>query len=117
VNSVTGVIERTAEEVTEAEKIVRGAQYAEGVTRLEGGILFIYNLEHFLSGREAATGRTADSSGGKRVSKRIPDAQLLQLGDVVDRHLGPAPLSWPEPTNDCRLNWSTAIALKNRSRN
>jgi len=52
VNSVTGVLERTAEEVTEAEKIVPGAQYLEGITRLEGGILFIHNLEHFLSGKE-----------------------------------------------------------------
>jgi purine-binding chemotaxis protein CheW len=52
VNSVTGVLERTAEEVTEAEKIVPGAQYVEGITRLKGGILFIHNLEHFLSGKE-----------------------------------------------------------------
>jgi purine-binding chemotaxis protein CheW len=52
VNSVTGVLERTAEEVTEAEKIVPGAQYVESITRLEGGILFIHNLEHFLSKKE-----------------------------------------------------------------
>jgi len=52
VNSVTGVLERTAEEVTEAEKIVPGVQYVEGITRLEGGIVFIHNLEHFLSGKE-----------------------------------------------------------------
>jgi purine-binding chemotaxis protein CheW len=52
VNSVTGVLERTAEDVTEAEKIVPGAQYVEGITRLEDGILFIHNLEHFLSKKE-----------------------------------------------------------------
>jgi purine-binding chemotaxis protein CheW len=52
VNSVTGVLERTSEAVTEAEKIVPGAQYVEGITRLEDGILFIHNLEHFLSGKE-----------------------------------------------------------------
>jgi purine-binding chemotaxis protein CheW len=52
VNSVTGVLERTAEEVTEGEKIVPGAQYVEGITKLEGGIVFIHNLEHFLSGKE-----------------------------------------------------------------
>jgi purine-binding chemotaxis protein CheW len=52
VNSVTGVLERTAEEVTEAEKIVPGAQYVESITRLEDGILFIHNLEHFLSKKE-----------------------------------------------------------------
>ena len=52
VNSVTGVLERTAEAVTDAEKIVPGAQYVEGITRLEDGVLFIHNLEHFLSGNE-----------------------------------------------------------------
>jgi purine-binding chemotaxis protein CheW len=52
VNSVTGVLERTAEEVADAAKIVPGAQYVEGITRLEDGILFIHNLEHFLSGKE-----------------------------------------------------------------
>ena len=52
VNSVTGVLERAAEAVTETEKIIPGTQYVEGITRLEGGILFIHNLEHFLSGKE-----------------------------------------------------------------
>jgi len=52
VNSVTGVVERTVTEVTKAEKIVPGLQYVEGITRLEDGILFIHNLEHFLSKRE-----------------------------------------------------------------
>lgn len=52
VNSVTGVLERTAEAVTETEKIIPGAQYVEGITRLEDGILFIHNLEHFLSENE-----------------------------------------------------------------
>jgi purine-binding chemotaxis protein CheW len=54
VNSVTGVLERTAEEVTAAEKIVPGGQYVEGITRLGDGILFIHNLEHFLSKKEGA---------------------------------------------------------------
>jgi len=52
VNSVTGIVERTAGEVTEAEKIVPGAQYVEGMTRLEDGILFIHNLDRFLSKKE-----------------------------------------------------------------
>jgi purine-binding chemotaxis protein CheW len=52
VNSVIGVVERVAEEVTEAQKIVPGAQYVEGITRLEGGILFIYDLDRFLSKKE-----------------------------------------------------------------
>jgi purine-binding chemotaxis protein CheW len=52
VNSVTGVVERTPEEVIATEKIVPGAQYAEGITRVEGGILFIHNLDRFLSEKE-----------------------------------------------------------------
>jgi purine-binding chemotaxis protein CheW len=52
VNSVIGVLELTAEEVTEAEKIVPGAQYVEGMTRLEGGILFVHDLDRFLSQKE-----------------------------------------------------------------
>ena len=52
VTSVNGVVERTAEEVTDAEKIVPGAQYVEGMTRLEDGILFIHNLDRFLSKKE-----------------------------------------------------------------
>jgi purine-binding chemotaxis protein CheW len=52
VNSVIGVLDRTAKEVTEAETILPGAQYVEGITRLQDGILFIHNLEHFLSQKE-----------------------------------------------------------------
>lgn len=52
VSSVTGVIERRAEEITEAEKIVPGAQYVEGMTKLEGGILFIHDIDRFLSKKE-----------------------------------------------------------------
>jgi len=52
VTSVNGVVERTAEEVADAEKIVPGAQYVEGMTRLEDGILFIHNLDGFLSKKE-----------------------------------------------------------------
>jgi purine-binding chemotaxis protein CheW len=52
VNSVTGIIERTLEEVTEIEKIVPGAQYVEGITRTDDGILFIHNVDRFLSVKE-----------------------------------------------------------------
>lgn len=52
VSSVIGIVERMAEEVMEAEKIVHGAQYVEGITRLEGGILFIHDLDRFLSKQE-----------------------------------------------------------------
>jgi purine-binding chemotaxis protein CheW len=52
VTSVAGVVERTAEEVTKTERIVPGAQYVEGMTRLEDGILFIHDLDRFLSQKE-----------------------------------------------------------------
>jgi purine-binding chemotaxis protein CheW len=52
VNSVAGVVEQATEEVTEAEKIVPGAQYVEGMAKLEGGILFIHDLDRFLSKKE-----------------------------------------------------------------
>jgi purine-binding chemotaxis protein CheW len=52
VDSVIGVVERTKEKVTEAEKVVPGLQFVEGITRLEDGILFIHNLERFLSKQE-----------------------------------------------------------------
>ena len=29
-----------------------GAQYVEGITRLEGGILFVHDLDRFLSKKE-----------------------------------------------------------------
>jgi purine-binding chemotaxis protein CheW len=51
VNSVTGVVEQTGE-VTESEKILPGAQYVEGMARLEGSILFIHDLDRFLSKKE-----------------------------------------------------------------
>jgi purine-binding chemotaxis protein CheW len=52
VNSVTGVIERTPEEITVTESIVSGAQYVEGITKTEDGILFIHNVDRFLSAKE-----------------------------------------------------------------
>lgn len=52
VNSVTGIVERTAEEVTGAQKIIPGMQYVEGMTRLGDGILFIHDLDCFLSKKE-----------------------------------------------------------------
>ena len=51
VNSVAGVVEQTGE-VTESEKILPSAQYVEGMARLEGGILFIHDLDRFLSKKE-----------------------------------------------------------------
>lgn len=52
VNSVTGVIERSTEDVIDVEEIVRGTQYLDGITRLEDNILFIHDLDCFLSKKE-----------------------------------------------------------------
>ncbi len=54
VNSVTGVVEKTDEEITKATEIVRGSQYVEGITRLEDGLVFIHDLDRFLSQTEEA---------------------------------------------------------------
>jgi purine-binding chemotaxis protein CheW len=52
VNSVTGVVDQRSEDVMATERIVPGAQYADAITRLEGGILFIHDLDRFLSKKE-----------------------------------------------------------------
>jgi purine-binding chemotaxis protein CheW len=52
VSSVSGVVERAKEDITDVEKIVPGAQYVDGMTRLDDGILFIHNLDRFLSKKE-----------------------------------------------------------------
>jgi purine-binding chemotaxis protein CheW len=49
VDAVTGVVERASEEITETEKIVPGAEHVEGIAKLEEGMLFIHNLDLFLS--------------------------------------------------------------------
>lgn len=67
VNSVTGVVERATEDVVEAEKIVHGVQYVDGVTRLDGGILFIHDLDRFLSKQEEREldGLLAEATGAE----------------------------------------------------
>jgi purine-binding chemotaxis protein CheW len=52
VDAVVGVLERPTEEITEAERIVPGAEYVEGVARFEEGMLFIHDLDRFLSQHE-----------------------------------------------------------------
>lgn len=52
VSSVAGIVERFEEEITEAKKIVPGVKYVEGIAKLEDGVLFIHNLDRFLTSRE-----------------------------------------------------------------
>jgi purine-binding chemotaxis protein CheW len=49
VSSVNGVVERTTEEIIAAKKIAPGSRFIEGITRLNDGLLFIYDLDQFLS--------------------------------------------------------------------
>ena len=49
VDSVTGLLQRSTGEITATDEIVPGAEYVEGVAKLEDGILFIHNLDRFLS--------------------------------------------------------------------
>jgi purine-binding chemotaxis protein CheW len=48
-DSVTGVMEHPEEEVTAAHGIVPGLEYLQGVLKLKDGLVFIHDLERFLS--------------------------------------------------------------------
>lgn len=54
VSSVTGVIEKSDAEIARAREIVPGAQYVEGIAKLQDALLFIHDLDRFLSPSEAA---------------------------------------------------------------
>jgi purine-binding chemotaxis protein CheW len=54
VDAVSGVIERSADEIKAPEEIARGLEYVDGVTKLDDQILFIYDLDRFLSTDEHA---------------------------------------------------------------
>lgn len=49
VESVSGVAKRSPDEITKADEIMPGVEYLEGVSKLEDGILLIYDLDRFLS--------------------------------------------------------------------
>lgn len=49
VDSVSGVIERSEEEVVKAEKIVTGMDYVNGVVKFEDDMVLIHDIEKFLS--------------------------------------------------------------------
>lgn len=49
VDSVIGVIERSAEKLIPAERILPRMKYVEGVTKLNGGLVLIHDLDKFLS--------------------------------------------------------------------
>jgi purine-binding chemotaxis protein CheW len=49
VDSVSGVVDRTPDNSTPTREILPGMEYVEGVMRLEDDLIFIHNLETFLS--------------------------------------------------------------------
>ncbi len=48
-DAVAGVIDCPEEEIIAAEKIVPGLEYLQGVMRLKDGLIFIHDLDRFLS--------------------------------------------------------------------
>jgi purine-binding chemotaxis protein CheW len=48
-DTVTGVLEYPEEEMTAANRIVPGLEYLQGVLKLKDGLIFIHDLEQFLS--------------------------------------------------------------------
>jgi purine-binding chemotaxis protein CheW len=52
---VIGVVTRADEEMTAAERIFSGLDYVEGVVKLDDGLVFIHDLDTFLSIEEAQT--------------------------------------------------------------
>jgi purine-binding chemotaxis protein CheW len=49
VDTVQGVLERPAEQIIPAERVLPGLEYIRGVVRLEDGMVLIHDLEKFLS--------------------------------------------------------------------
>jgi len=52
VDSVTKLEERLSEEIVEAETVAPGTRFTTSIVNLEDGILFIHDLDRFLSGEE-----------------------------------------------------------------
>lgn len=54
-DEVSGVIERSEQEIISAEKIFPGMEYVKGVVKLEDGMILIHDIDKFLSlGEEKA---------------------------------------------------------------
>lgn len=76
-DSCEGVTERSEQEIIEAEKILPDLEYIEGVVKLEDDIVFIYNLDKFLSleeekALEEVIEEQQSKEGKKSTNKRKP---------------------------------------------
>ena len=66
VDSVTSLTSVSTSEMIAAEKILRHTKYIEGALKLEGGLIFIHDLDTFLSLEEAqALAEAMETSDGK----------------------------------------------------
>ncbi len=54
-DTVTGVVTQAKEEMTDAGRILPGLEYVEGVVKLDDGLVFIHDLDTFLSVEEEKT--------------------------------------------------------------
>jgi purine-binding chemotaxis protein CheW len=54
-DTVTGVVMQAREEMTAAGRILPGLDYVEGVVKLDDGLVFIHDLDTFLSVEEEKT--------------------------------------------------------------
>jgi purine-binding chemotaxis protein CheW len=54
VDNVSGTAEVSERDIIAPKEIYPGIEYLEGVTKLQDGILYIYNLDRFLSSAEKA---------------------------------------------------------------
>jgi purine-binding chemotaxis protein CheW len=54
VDSVTGVLEYSEQEAVSAQEVLPDLQYVQGVVKLEDGLIFIHDLDTFLSLEEEA---------------------------------------------------------------
>jgi purine-binding chemotaxis protein CheW len=52
VDDVPGVAEFSEQDIVAPAELYPGLEYLEGVTKLQGGIVYIYNLDRFLSSAE-----------------------------------------------------------------
>lgn len=49
VDSVSAIVERQPDDITEAERILPDLEYVLGVAKLQGGMLLIHDLDRFLA--------------------------------------------------------------------
>lgn len=54
-DAVSGVFEHAGPDVVDAETILPGLEYIEGIMKLDDGLILIHNLDRFLSLEEASS--------------------------------------------------------------